>query len=153
MLYSAAIPGAQTIAFVNPVRQDCNECTGLFAVGSGHDVIFVKWDGKSPEAQVVGQKLFSVELDIPLSHINIAKSDRHGRVYVGSFSLDFCDTPANKTFYRYTNERGVERIFTDVRTISGLALDEDAGKIYHLDGCNLVISEFDYDPKTGDICK
>lgn len=154
MIYSAVLPGAQTIGFVYPVRQGCKECTDIFAVGSGHDVIFVKWDGKSPLAQVVGpQKLFSVESDIPSSHINIAQADRHGRIYEGPFSTQFCSAPANESLYRYTTERGLQRIFTGVRATTGLAFDDNARKMYHVDGCNFLISEFDYDPKTGDLCK
>lgn len=152
-LYSAVIPGSQTVSFINPVRQGCTACSDLFAVGSGHDIIYVKWDGKSPQAQIVGPKLFSIEPDQPLTHTNIARADRYGRVYEGSLSLQFCAAPANQSLYRYTDKRGVEVLFTGFRATSGLAIDEDRGKLYHVGGCNLLLTEFDYDPKTGDICK
>lgn len=153
-LYSAAIPGVQSPAFIYPVRQGCKECTDIFAIGSGHDVIFIKWDGKSPQAQVVGpQKLFTIEADIPLSQLNIAVADRHGRIYEGPFSTEFCNTPANKSLYRYTDKRGLERIFTGVYVTTGITFDEKAKKMYHLDGCNLLLTGFDYDPKTGDSCE
>lgn len=154
MLYSATIPGAQTVGFVYPVREGCKECTDLFAVGSGRDAILVKWDGKSPQAQVVGsQKLFSVEPDNPRGQTNIAMADRYGRLYEGPSSMEFCSAPPNQSFYRYTNKRGLERLFTGVQATTGIAIDEDAGKLYHIDGCSFVLTAYDYDPKTGDICK
>lgn len=153
IVYSASIPGAQTVGFVYPVREGCKECSDLFAVGSGRDIIFIKWDGKSPQAQVVGQKLFSIEPDNPKGHTNIAVADRHGRIYIGPFSLEFCSAPPTQLFYRYTNKRGLERLFTGLRATTGIAIDEDAGKLYHIDGCSFVLTAYDYDPKTGDICK
>lgn len=153
MTYSATIPGSQTIGFIYPVRQGCKECTNLFAVGSGHDVLLVKWDGISPQAQIV-RTLFSVEPDNPLTHVNLARADGHGRLFEGPFSLEFCGAPvADQSLYRYDSSRGLQRIFTGVRATTGIAFDDKAHKMYHVGGCSLLLTEYDYDPKTGDVCK
>lgn len=154
MTYSAVIPGSGTIGFVYPARQGCKDCADLFLIGNSNDVSVVKWDGKSPQAQVVGKELISIEPNNTQTHVNLALADRHGRLYVGTFSLQFCAAPtADSSLYRYTNDRGLTRLFTGVRATSGIAIDYNARKLYHVGGCNLLLTAYDYDPKTGDICK
>lgn len=152
VLYPAYIEGAQQpTGFITPVRQKCKSCKNLFAVGIGHDIVLIEWDGKSPSAQMV-RKLSSVDSNDPMSRTDLARPDRSGRLYGGTFSSTFCTTPRNKTFYRYTSDKGLVRLFTDIYTTSGVAFNEDAQKLYHVDVCLLLITEFDWDPATGDLC-
>lgn len=125
------------------MRHDCTECEDIFAIGNEHGSNLIKWNGISAEAQLLGtQKLFNVEEFDPNSHINVAQTDRTGRLFIGTFSEDFCNTPANHSLYRYTIERGIEPIFSGIYGTSGIAIDERANKLYHVDYSN-----------TGDICK
>lgn len=98
------------------------------------------------------KKLSSVDSNDPMSRTDLARPDRSGRLYGGTFSSTFCTTPRNKTFYRYTSDKGSVRLFTDIYTTSGVAFNEDAQKLYHVDVCLLLITEFDWDPATGDLC-
>lgn len=135
------------------MRENCTECKNLFAVGNDHDVIIIKWNGKSPQAQIARrQRIFSVESNDAKSHTDTAIADHHGHLYEGTFSLDFCNASANKSFYRYSIDRGIERIFGDLYGSSGIGLDENAQKLYHLEYCRLLITSFDWDPTTGDLC-
>lgn len=154
ILYSASIPGIKAISFIYPVRQKCKKCNDIFAIGMAHGVNFIKWDGKTTVAQLVNQtNLFNVEENDTKSIMDIAQADRNGRLYFGTYSSDFCSSPANSSFYRYSANRGVERIFGDLYGTSGIAIDEKAKKLYHSDYCLLLITEFDFNPKTGDLCK
>lgn len=154
VLYSASVPGIQSISFIYRVRKNCKECDDLFVIGNEHGSNLIRWNGRSTESQLLGpRKLFSVEDVDARSHINVAQADRKGRLFFGTFSLDYCNTPANKSFYRYTIDRGIDRIFFGLYGTSGIAINEEAKKLYHTDSCTLYITEFDFDPRTGDICK
>lgn len=153
VLYSARIEGAtEPTGFITPVRKDCKNCNNLFMVGIGHDIVLIEWDGKSKTAKQI-RKLSSVETFDPLSRTDIARPDRGGRLYGGTFASNFCISPNNKTFYRYSNSRGLQNLFGNIYTTSGIAFNEHAEKIYHVDVCSLQIAEFDWDPLTGDICE
>lgn len=153
-LYSASVPGIQSISFIYRVRKNCKECEDIFGIGNEHGVNLIRWNGKTTEAQLIGpRKLMNAEESDPKSHMNVAQADRKGRLYFGTFSLDFCNSPANKSFYRYTVERGIDRIVFGLYGTSGIAINEDAKKIYHTDPCSLFITEFDFDPRTGDLCE
>lgn len=71
-----------------------------------------------------------------------------------STARTFCITSPKHTVYEYT-DRGndINVILDDVYTTSGIAFDEDAKKLYHVDTCSLVITEFDWDPESGKLCK
>lgn len=148
---SAFIEGFTSPAFIIPIRKKCKICKNLFVVGLDHNVAIIKWDGKSTRAQVV-EILFSVETSDPLSRTNYARADSKGRLYFGTISKKFCDTNPQSSFYRYTADKGVQLMFSGTSTTSGIAINEKAEKLYHLDSCNLLVTEFDWDPATGDIC-
>lgn len=120
------------------MRQNCTDCKGIYAIGNEHGINLIKWNGKSTEAHLLGtQKLFNVEEFDPKSHISVAQADRRGHLFIGTFSLDFCSARANKSFYGYTADRGVERLFDGTYGASGIAIDERAKKLYYLDPCSL----------------
>lgn len=152
-LYSARVPGVKSTDYLIPVRQNVAKCKNLFAIGNQHDVILIEWDGISTNARIV-QKLFSIEPNDESSTLDYARTDRFGRYYGGTFSMtEFCSSPANKSFYRESVEMGIQRIFGGLLGTTGIAFNEDANKFYHVGLCSLIISEFDWDPLTGDLCK
>lgn len=51
----------------------------------------------------------------------------------------------------YSRKRGVQRLFGDLVTTTGVAFDSDAGSLYHLDSCKFLINAFEW-TSCGDIC-
>lgn len=152
-LYSARVPGVKSTDYIIPVRQSGLKCKNLFAIGNEHDVILIEWDGISTSARIV-RKLFSIEPNHESSTIDYARTDRFGRYYGGTFSMtEFCSSPANKSFYRESIDTGVQRIFGGLLGTTGIAFNENARKFYHVGLCSLIISEFDWNPLTGNLCK
>lgn len=150
-LYSARIPGVKAIGFIYPVN--CTNRNNLFAIGNGRNVSLITWDGISNQAQPVGpQKLFSLDSNIPTTGTDIVAADPYGRFYLGTYSAELCQSPPNLSVYRYTTGIGVKRLFGGIYGSSGLGVDSIAKKLYHLEYCTLILSQFDWDPATGDLC-
>lgn len=57
--HSAYIKGYSSPAFIAPLTKECKD---LFVVGAGHDIVIVRWDGKSKKA-TVESKILSIEAD------------------------------------------------------------------------------------------
>lgn len=150
-LYSAYIEGESQPIHVFPIKE-CELYKDMFAVGLANSTKIIQWDKSSRVARVVST-LFTLELDDPMKRLVIGRGDPKGRLYQGTFSYQFCNGPANSSFYMYTKERGVQRLFGNVVTTTGVAFNLAARKLYHLDSCRLQIVEFDEDKDTGDICK
>lgn len=153
IFYSAYIEGVTSPSFIIPTYKKyrkCKKCNHeLFAVGIGTDTLLVKWNGKSTKASVV-DSLFSVN-DAPYQ-LDTGIADKHGRFYGGVFNGN-CSSSASRSFYRWTKNEGVVRLFGQLESTTGIVINEDENKLYQMDTCQLIISEFDYEPKTGDICK
>lgn len=153
-MYSAHVPGVKSTAFIIPVRKRGRKCKNLFAIGSDHDVKIIEWDGISTSSQIVQQRLFGLEPNDASSAVGYAQADPFGRYYGGTYSkLELCSTSSNKSFYRESSDAGVQRIFGGLLGTAGIAFNENAHKMYHVGLCSPIISEFDWDPSTGDLCK
>lgn len=149
-LYSAYIVGESQPINIFPFKE-CGKYKDMFAIGLTNETKIIQWDKMSTVARVVST-LFTLELD-PSSSMSIGRGDPKGHLYQGTFSSQFCAAPANSSLYMYTKEKGVQRLFGNTVTTTGLAFNLPAGKAYHLDSCQYQIVEFDEDKKTGDICK
>ncbi|XP_031627012.1 uncharacterized protein LOC116343211 isoform X2 [Contarinia nasturtii] len=153
ILYSAYIEGVTSPAFIIPTNKMCKKCNKcnkqFFAVGVGSDVIIIKWNGRSTKAKVI-KTLFTV--DDTSMRFDIGVADSKGRFYGGTLSPKFCNSNPSRSFYRFIKNKGVDRLFGNLQSTSGIVFNEHLNKIYHLDSCQLTISGFDWDPKTGDIC-
>lgn len=142
-IFSANIVGESMPSFFVPVEG----CQNEFIVGLAHDVKVIQWDGASTSASVQ-RTLFKVAEP----HMNLALTDQHGRLYVGTFdNKRFCSTTPNNTMYRFSKNQ-LTPLFNTVRTTNGIAINRKTNKLYQVDSCEYTISEFDYDPVTGDIC-
>lgn len=145
IVYSAQIIGQESPSFIKPV----DGCNGEFLVGLGGYVMVIQWDGVSGTAQPL-RILFTV----PQVHMNFALIDPKGRLFAGTLDNRlFCAVAANNTMYRFSKRKGLTPIFDTIRTTNGLVINKEQNKFYHADGCLNAIVEFDYDPKTGDLCK
>lgn len=57
------------------------------------------------------------------------------------------------TFYRYIKGEGVKDLLHNIHVSNGLAWNEKEKKFYFIDSCKFDVKEYDYDQKSGDICK
>lgn len=90
------------------------------------------------------------------NRFNDAKSDPKGRFYGGTMRLEECGDifeVANGSFYKYAKDENVAKLRGDIGISNGLAWNTTTNKFYYIDSCQLDVKEFDYDPKTGNLCK
>lgn len=88
--------------------------------------------------------------DIPLqSDMNV---DKLFFISVTELNVDIFEKRLG-TFYRFTNQEKFVPIKTEIGVSNGLTWNSQTNKFYYIDSCDLDVKEFDYDPKTGDICK
>lgn len=57
------------------------------------------------------------------------------------------------TFYRYIKGEGVKDLLHNIHVSNGLAWNEKEKKFYFIDSCKFDVKEYDYDQKSGEICK
>lgn len=115
--YSAYIDRVSSPSFIIPIDKKackkCNKCDAkLFAVGVGHDVAIVEWNGKSTKAKRISS-IFRVENDDPLIRFDVAVADNSGSLYAGSLSQTLCNATASRSLYRYTKTAGVDFYLVD----------------------------------------
>lgn len=120
-----------------------------FAVGLEAAVKVVQWDGRSPNANVI-RNVFSVNGS---NNMNYAAVGPNGRLYAGTFGAELCSSVANSSLYSFSRKAGVQTVFTGMKMNLGFAWYAKKQKFYYLDSCQFRITEFDWDPKTGMICK
>lgn len=151
--YSAYIEGYESPSYVMPISEKCNENKNLFLCGIGHTNYLLQWDGKSSSARVLNP-VFSAEENDPTSLWGVSRPNEHGQFFGGTFHASFCSGPNNASIYRYTKEKGLQRIVSGVQTTTGFAFDRysECAIAYHLNSCNAILSGFEED-SNGDICK
>lgn len=120
-------------------------------VGVGHDVKIISWEKHSNVAYVV-KTLVSVDQQDPTNGMSAGLPGPDGRIYFGTYSSKFCGGASNTSFYMYSERNGAQELFGGVKDTCGLAIDKKRNILYHLQTCNQVISQFTWDPHTGDIC-
>lgn len=60
---------------------------------------------------------------------------------------------AGGSFYRYIKGEGIKDLLHNIHCSNGLAWNEKEKKFYYIDSIKFDVKEFDYDPKSGNICK
>lgn len=148
-IYQATIDNAATLLFILPI----NCAPNYFLVGIDLEAVIVYWNGRSSKATVIWT-LFKFN-ENPSNVINDIKTDVHGRFYGGTKSVESCDTGKAPTgaFYRFHKRKGLQKIFGNVYISNGLTWVRNTNKFYYVDSCTYDIKEFDYDLKTGNLCK
>lgn len=153
-VYTASIINRNKFAsFLIPLKCKKNQ----FAVGIGRSIEIIKWDGCSPFAKVI-RTIVNVEVDsrYDTNVFNDGKADPCGRFFGGTERTAFCRNDsqlANASFYRFTSEDGLRQLKSDVYSSNGLTWNTKKKKFYYIDSCKFDIKEYDYDKKTGEICK
>lgn len=148
-VYQATIDGATTLLFLLPIKCAKN----YFLVGINLKAVIAYWDGRSEKATVI-RTLFEVD-ENSSNVINDIKTDSRGRFFGGTKSVESCDTgtPPTGAFYRYHKNKGLEKLFGNVYISNGLTWVHKTKKFYYIDSCTYDVKGFNYDPKTGKLCK
>lgn len=90
--------------------------------------------------------LVPVEEDRPENRANDAKTDAHGRCWVGTMAFD--KRPGNAGLYRVDRE-GATLVVGGLTISNGPALDEPGGRMYLADTALCRVDLFDLEPTTG----
>lgn len=150
-VYTAGIDGETLTPFIVPIANTKDH----FAVGLGRRVGVVQWDGKSPKA-TLKRIAFEVDADKCHNQFNCVKADPSGRFFGGTMRTeklgDLFDAPHGKLF-KYVEGEGVTEMIDNVFISNGMAWDEKLNKFYYIDSGKFDVKAYDYDPKTGSICK
>lgn len=153
-MYAAKVLGETNVSFIIPVKG----CKDQFAIGTSNRIVkIIRWDGRSNTA-IVLRNVFAVEQDPSYSNNrwHISKIGPKGRFfYGGMFKETLCSQSSNPnaSFYRYSKRGGLERVMGQLQISNGFDWNVKAKKFYHIDGCKFGIREYDWQPKTGKLCK
>lgn len=148
--YSASIDGNISTTFIIPTKKYRNQ----FAISDKLSVRMIKWDGKASSAKIV-RDAFTIETrpEFASNNYNIAKASPKHHFYGGTYGANLCANSANAAVYRYTKCLGVKRLVDNLIVTSGMDWNMKEKKFYFIDTCNFLIREYDWNPKTEEICK
>lgn len=147
VVYCANIPGeTNTAAFILP------NADGAFTVGVNNAVQIIKWDGVSNQTTLISTQ-FYLDKDVPTSLASYARSTG-SYFYGGTFSKKLCNNAdyTQHNVYRYDNKNGLVKLIAGTIT-AGIVFDPKKNIMYHLASCRLIITAYDWNRDTGDICK
>lgn len=150
-IYKAKIKGSLgRVGFIVPIEE-----SDEFLIGNERDLKVVKWDGKSTTAEIQCTQ-FKVDQDVPTNFLHDAKVDSHGRLYVGTLRNAMCNpnstTPPGSLFR--SDDGIIPQVLVPNLTITNdFAIDEERNILYVVESCSGVIKAFDWNPKTGGVCK
>lgn len=99
-------------------------------------------------------KLYSVDSLNLNSRKDVARPDRFGHLYGGTFAYTLCIATNDYTVYEYNSgDDGVNVVSDNVYTTSSIAFDEEAELLFQVDVCSLLITAFDWNSETGKLSK
>lgn len=147
------LDGEPVVGFFIPVEGT----TDQFAVGIGRRVGIISWDGVSEKAKL---ERIALEVEHDAKYVNNrwndAKADPTGRLVGGTMRLEAIGDifeAADGSLYSFAKDQELALLKTKIGVSNGLTWNEKTGKFYYIDTCALDIKEFDYNLKTGEICK
>lgn len=150
-IYSTTIEGNQVPAFFIPLKGRPNQ----FAGGIERTVKIINWNGIDSIA-TTSQHLFTVEKSSKYdgNYWNSAKASPWHKFYGGTYRSEICSfsSAANGSLYAFSKKIGVVRLLKNEKVASEIEWNVKEKKVYHVDSCNGVIREFDYDPTTFALC-
>lgn len=117
----------------------------------------MEWFGEEPNPRII-RETFTIEAapEYATNVLNIGQASPQGTFLGGTFINRICDSSAAPTagFYRYSKKCGVKKISVpNLKVSAGIAWNADSTKLYHVSTCDRVVREFNYNPKTGKVCK
>lgn len=151
-MYKAKIPGmVGRLGFCLPIEGHPNK----YLTGYEHDLVIVKWDGKSETAEIQCKQLRVVN-DVSGDYVHDGRADSHGRLYVGSIRDDMCNpnsTAPPGSLFRSDNGKDVHKLVPDLTIANDIVIDEKRNILYVVETCSTTIRAFDWNPHTGAVCK
>lgn len=124
----------------------------LFYVNNDTTNYIVQWDGNCSNATLVGQT-FSVEKNIVNHTLAYAKVAPNCDIVFGTLGKKLCVDQTNSGTYEYNEKSGVKRIISNQIESGLVEWNENGTKLYQIGPCEDDVWEYDYDTKTGEICK
>lgn len=107
-LYSAYIEGESQPIHIFPVKE-CARYKDMFAVGLVNNTKIICWSKSSTVASVIST-LFELELNDPNTRLVIGRGDPKGRLFQGTFPVNFCSGQVNSSMYMHSEAKGVQRL-------------------------------------------
>lgn len=148
----AAIPGITTPWFALPLKKYDN----MYLTTRNHTCVVVDWDCRSSIGNIV-RDTFTVETDPAyiLHNWHTAKVSPQCRFYGGTLRQSLCGSSSepNAFGYSYSKCHGVETILSDQKILGGFEWNAKGNKFYQINSCDMSVWVYDYDGKTGKICK
>ncbi|XP_055914630.1 regucalcin-like [Eupeodes corollae] len=146
-IYECQIENETFASFVIPI----DGFTDQFAVGIGHRIASVKWDGISKTCKV-DRTLLTVEesREYETNRFNDAKCDPRNRLYAGTMQQNRTGGSTGN-LYKVTKLNSYDLLIKDLKISNGLAFDENAKKLYHIDSKKYNVMSYDYDINNGEI--
>lgn len=150
-VYSADVENEESVSFIIPVEGEKDK----FAVGIGHRVGVLSWDGFATSAKI-DRSVFEVESEDKLkgNRFNDGKADPVGRLVAGTMQKENHDAPPEErigNLYSYSKESNVTHLRSNVAISNGLAWNEKNRKMYYIDSSDFRVREFNYDLEKGAI--
>lgn len=151
-LYQASVPNENLAptSFI-PMKQD-----NYFLAGLAFQKRIVKmyWDGRSEYITVDGNKTI-VEPETSSTLLDLSTVDPFGRFVAALYRFTGCRDDGNVTtnVYLYRKNGQAVRIISDIQTSGGLCFNKERRLMYFFDSCDYNILEYQWDPKTGTLCK
>ena len=96
----------------------------------------------------VPRRFVSLEPDDPETRSNDAKTDRRGRLWVGTMANDAA--PSRGALYRVTADGSVLRVLSQVTISNGMAWSPDDTRMYYIDTTTFRVDVLDYDADAGE---
>lgn len=149
-IHEAVVPGIVTPAFIIP-----SKCQDDRLIINNHlSTIKIKWNGVDPAA-TIEQDVFTVQSDVPTNNYLAGKASPQCQFYGGTYRTQMCsDTPSTHGgLFKYNRCKGVKELLSDFKVTGGFEWSANGKKFYFVDSCNRAIWEYDYNGKTGKICK
>jgi len=148
-LHTAKVLGETYMSFIIPVDGTTNQ----FIVGAGKRLLLITWDGVHTMAHIV--KILT-ELPFDGVRFNDAKTDSHGRLYLGTMISEETGTVFDLkkrigSLYRFTMEDGLVELKGKVGMSNGMAFNYKTNTFYYVDSYDLHIKQYMFDVKTGHI--
>lgn len=149
--FAASIENGIAPSFIIPSRGRPNR----FIISDQRTISEIEWNGSDSIAKVV-REIFSVEAgeEFENNNFNIAKASPHTcQFYGGTFRGILCSSEPGKiaSLYDYSKLTGVKRLVKDLKISGGLDWNIAKNLFYHVESCELLIREYDWNPITGDI--
>lgn len=143
-VFGATVIDAGFISFIVAVEGAANQ----FIIGSEHQAKLIEWDGRSPTANII-DTLFEVENDASHAHnmMHVAEVDPDNRLYFSTTRLSVCQqnsTIPPASFYVYTKEKGVQRIFGGMAVAAGAGWNLEKKLFFGVDACARNIIQLSY---------